>query len=132
MKTKAIDESNGILIFVTSFLGLAFLVAAGCIIYIKQMDETEDEINHYRILRRIGFTNTDMIKGLAFKDYIQFRFTISGFFTPCLFAANAFMMLIGNYTLTPIFIVMVIYSLVYLIFAVISFIHSERIIKDAI
>ena len=106
-------------------------MAAGCIIYIKQMDETEDEINHYRILRRIGFTNTDMIKGLAFKDYIQFRFTISGFY-PCLFAANAFMMLIGNYTLTPIFIVMVIYSLVYLIFAVISFIHSERIIKDAI
>ena len=100
-------------------------MAAGCIIYIKQMDETEDEINHYRILRRIGFTNTDMIKGLAFKDYIQFRFTISGFFTPCLFAANAFMMLIGNYTLTPIFIVMVIYSLVYLIFAVIS-VHSFR------
>ena len=69
MKPKAIDESNGILIFVTSFLGLAFLVAAGCIIYIKQMDETEDEINNYRILRRIGFTNTDMIKGLALKLY---------------------------------------------------------------
>ena len=49
-----LDESNGILIFVTSFLGLAFLIAAGCIIYIKQMDETEDEINNYRILRRIG------------------------------------------------------------------------------
>lgn len=72
VKTKAIDESNGILIFVTSFLGLAFLVAAGCIIYIKQMDETEDEINHYRILRRIGFTNTDMIKGLALKIIFNF------------------------------------------------------------
>ena len=57
-----LDESNGILIFVTSFLGLAFLIAAGCIIYIKQMDETEDEINNYRILRRIGFTHTDMTK----------------------------------------------------------------------
>ena len=47
-------------------------MAAGCIIYIKQMDETEDEINHYRILRRIGFTNTDMIKGLALKIIFNF------------------------------------------------------------
>lgn len=129
---KAIDESNGILIFVTSFLGLAFLVAAGCIIYIKQMDETEDEINHYRILRRIGFTNTDMIKGLALKIIFNFGLPLVVSLLHAFFAANAFMILIGNYTLTPIFIVMVIYSLVYLIFAVISFIHSERIIKDAI
>ena len=66
-----LDESNGILIFVTSFLGLAFLIA-GCIIYIKQMDETEDEINNYRILRRIGFTHTDMTKGLALKILFNF------------------------------------------------------------
>lgn len=67
-----LDESNGILIFVTSFLGLAFLIMTGCIIYIKQMDETEDEINNYRILRRIGFTHTDMTKGLALKILFNF------------------------------------------------------------
>ena len=72
-----LDESNGILIFVTSFLGLAFLIAAGCIIYIKQMDETEDEINNYRILRRIGFTHTDMTKGLALKILFNFGFTFN-------------------------------------------------------
>ena len=31
-------------------------MAAGCIIYIKQMDETEDELDNFKILRRIGFT----------------------------------------------------------------------------
>lgn len=129
---KEIDEGNGILIFVTSFLGLAFLVAAGCIIYIKQMDETEDEMNNYRILRRIGFTNTDMTKGLALKIIFNFGLPLVVALLHAFFAANAFMILMGNYTLTPIFIVMIIYSLVYLIFAVISFIHSERMIKDAI
>lgn len=129
---KEIDEGNGILIFVTSFLGLAFLVAAGCIIYIKQMDETEDEMNNYRILRRIGFTNTDMTKGLALKIIFNFGLPLVVALLHAFFAANAFMMLMGNYTLKPIFIVMIIYSLVYLIFAVISFIHSERMIKDAI
>ncbi|SUK39851.1 ABC transporter permease [Staphylococcus aureus] len=69
---KEVDATNGILIFVTSFLGLAFLVAAGCIIYIKQMDETEDELSNFRILKRIGFTHTDMLKGLLLK--ITFNF----------------------------------------------------------
>src|SRR5699024_5828044 len=50
MIKQEMNESVGILLFVTSFLGLAFLVAAGCIIYIKQMDETEDEIPNFRIL----------------------------------------------------------------------------------
>src|SRR5699024_10771306 len=48
MIKQEMNESVGILLFVTSFLGLAFLVAAGCIIYIKQMDETEDEIPNFR------------------------------------------------------------------------------------
>src|SRR5699024_10429493 len=52
MIKQEMNESVGILLFVTSFLGLAFLVAAGCIIYIKQMDETEDEIPNFRILRK--------------------------------------------------------------------------------
>ena len=127
-----INESNGILIFVTSFLGLAFLVAAGCIIYIKQMDETEDEINNYRILRRIGFTHTDMIKGLTLKISFNFGLPLIVALLHAFFAANAFMTLMGNYTLIPIVIVMIVYSLVYLIFAAISFIHSERMIKDTI
>ena len=67
-----VDATNGIFIFVTSFLGLAFLIAAGCIIYIKQMDETEDEIDNFKVLRRIGFTNSDMSKGLLLKILFNF------------------------------------------------------------
>ena len=48
----------------TSFLGITFLIAAGCIIYIKQIDETEDELENYTILRKLGFTHQDMSKGL--------------------------------------------------------------------
>ena len=126
-----LDESNGILIFVTSFLGLAFLIATGCIIYIKQMDETEDEINNYRILRRIGFTHTDMTKGLALKILFNFGLPliIALLRTIC---AMVFMKLMGEYSPIPIIIVMIVYSLVYLIFATISFIHANRIVKHSI
>ena len=112
-----LDESNGILIFVTSFLGLAFLIATGCIIYIKQMDETEDEINNYRILRRIGFTHTDMTKGLALKILFNFGLPLIIALLHALFVAMVFMKLMGEYSPIPIIIVMIVYSLVYLIFA---------------
>ena len=36
------------------------------------MDETEDELDNFKILRRIGFTYTDMSKGLLLK--IAFNF----------------------------------------------------------
>lgn len=129
---QTLDQSNGILMFVTSFLGLAFLIAAGCIIYIKQMDETEDEINNYRILRRLGFTHTDMLPGLALKILFNFGLPLIVALLHALFAAMAFMKLLGAFSSTPIIIVMVLYSLVYLIFAIISFVHANRIIKHSI
>ncbi|GAB0313525.1 peptide resistance ABC transporter permease subunit VraE [Staphylococcus pseudintermedius] len=49
---------SGMFLFVSGFLGVAFLIAAGCIIYIKQMDENEDEMANYQILRKMGYTHT--------------------------------------------------------------------------
>ncbi|WAE41743.1 FtsX-like permease family protein [Staphylococcus pasteuri] len=129
---KLLDSTNGILIFVTSFLGLSFLIAAGCIIYIKQMDETEDEIDNFRILKRIGFTQMDMLKGLGLKIIFNFGLPLIIALLHALFAAIAFMKLMGNVSYTPIIVVMVVYSLVYFAFALIAFIHSNRIIKKTI
>ncbi|MEJ7319352.1 ABC transporter permease, partial [Staphylococcus epidermidis] len=44
-----VSSITGIVLFVTSFLGITFLIAVGCIIYIRQMDETEDELENYSI-----------------------------------------------------------------------------------
>ena len=77
--------------FVSSFLGLAFLVAAGCIIYIKQMDETEDEMSNYRILRRIGFTHIDMMKGIGFKILFNFGFTFIDCLITCFIRSSGFL-----------------------------------------
>ena len=89
-------------------------MAAGCIIYIKQMDETEDELDNFKILRRIGFTYTDMSKGLLLKLHLilDYRFIA---LLHALFAALAFMKLLGNVSMSPIFIVMIIYTIVYFI-----------------
>ena len=129
---KVVDATNGIFIFVTSFLGLAFLIAAGCIIYIKQMDETEDEIDNFKVLRRIGFTNSDMSKGLLLKILFNFGLPLIIALLHALFAALAFMHVMGNVTMVPVFLVMIVYTVIYLIFALIAFIHSNRVIKRSI
>lgn len=129
---KQLDASNGVFIFVTSFLGLAFLIAAGCIIYIKQVDETEDESDNFKILRRIGFTSSDMAKGLVLKILFNFGLPLVVALLHAFFAANSFMHIMGNVTMKPVFTVMIIYTLVYLVFAIIAFIHSNRVIKKSI
>lgn len=126
------NDSVGILLFVTAFLGLAFLVAAGCIIYIKQMDETEDEIPNFRILRKIGYTHQDMLEGLGLKVIFNFGLPLIVSLLHAYFAAKAFMFLMGGSTMTPIYIVMIAYSIVYGIFAVMAFVHSSRIVRHSI
>ncbi|MBE7603094.1 peptide resistance ABC transporter permease subunit VraE, partial [Staphylococcus aureus] len=129
---KEVDATNGILIFVTSFLGLAFLVAAGCIIYIKQMDETEDELSNFRILKRIGFTHTDMLKGLLLKITFNFGLPLLIAILHAVFAAIAFMKLMGNISFVPVIVVIVVYTLIYITFALIAFVHSNKLIKKTI
>lgn len=123
------EESSGMFLFVTSFLGIVFLVAAGCIIYIKQMDEIEDEMDNYSILRKLGYTDQDMIKGLLLKTIFNFGVPLLIGLAHAFFAARAFNDLIGNPTLVPVYMAMGIYSFIYLIFAMITFSHTKRTIK---
>ncbi len=83
------------------------------------------------ILKRIGFTHTDMLKGLLLK--ITFNFGL-----PLLIAilhaiiAIAFMKLMGNISFMPVIVVIVVYTLIYITFALIAFVHSNKLIKKTI
>lgn len=54
----------GTTIFTTAFLGLAFLLATGSILYFKQMSEADEEADSYKILRKIGFTQDELLRAL--------------------------------------------------------------------
>lgn len=127
-----LDNSIGILLFVTSFLGLAFLIAAGCIIYIKQMDEIEDEMSNYKILRKLGYTHRDMLKGLTLKVIFNFALPLIISLLHAYFAAKAYMKIMNSVNMLPVYVVMVVYSIIFMIFAIMSIIHSSRIVKHSI
>src|SRR5690625_7883725 len=65
-------QGVGLTMFIAEFLGLAFLIASGCILYFKQMDESDTERSNYTILRKLGFTKNDLLRGIRIKQLINF------------------------------------------------------------
>lgn len=122
----------GLMLFVLGFLGIAFLLSTGCIIYIKQIDETEDETSNYKILRKLGYTSRDMSRGIALK--ISFNFALPLIIGLChgYFAAKSGWFFMGESFYTPVLIVMPLYSLIYVLFGVLAYIHSKRVIQRAL
>lgn len=122
-------SSLGVMLFIFGFLGIAFLLSTGCIIYIKQIDETEDETSNYTILRKLGYTSKDMSKGIALK--IGFNFALPLIIGLChgYFAAKSAWFIMGQSFYTPVLIVMSLYSLIYILFAFLAYIHSKRVIQ---
>ncbi|WP_214546257.1 FtsX-like permease family protein [Staphylococcus pseudintermedius] len=123
---------SGMFLFVSGFLGVAFLIAAGCIIYIKQMDENEDEMANYQILRKMGYTHQDMFKGLALKIAFNFGLPLIIGLGHAFFAARAFNTLMNGVDFAPVIFAMTVYAVIYLIFAVLAYFHSRRVIKFSI
>ena len=65
-------EINGLLIFISGFLGLVFLISTGSILYFKQMTEAEQEKSSYATLRQLGFTMQDIMRGIVRKQVFVF------------------------------------------------------------
>lgn len=122
----------GLIMFIVGFLGLTFLITSGCILYFKQMDESEDEQPNYTILRKLGFTQGDLLKGIQAKQFFNFGIPLIIGLMHSYFAVQSGWFLFGSEVWTPMIIVMVLYTALYSIFGVLSVLYSKKIIKDAL
>ncbi|WP_153731490.1 ABC transporter permease [Sporosarcina obsidiansis] len=129
MKQK---QLMGLTMFIVGFLGLAFLITSGCILYFKQMDESEDEKSNYTVLRKIGFTQADLLKGIQRKQLFNFGIPLVVGLCHSYFAVKSGWFFFGTELLTPMIIVMLIYTALYSIFGVLSVLNYKRVIKEAL
>ena len=125
-------QSAGILIFIVGFLGLAFLITSGCILYFKQMDESEDEKSSYTILRKLGFTQSDLLKGIQRKQLFNFGIPLVVGLLHSYFAVKSGWFLFGTEMATPMMMVMLIYTVLYSIFGLLSVWNYKRVIKESL
>ncbi|PID20445.1 bacitracin ABC transporter permease [Sporosarcina sp. P3] len=125
-------QGAGMIMFIVGFLGLAFLITSGCILYFKQMDESEDEKSNYTILRKLGFTQTDLLKGVQRKQLFNFGIPLVVGLLHSYFAVKSGWFLFGTEMLAPTIIVMFIYTVLYSIFGLLSVLNYKRVIKDSL
>ncbi len=129
-----LEQKNvmGLLFFVVAFLGLTFLITSGCILYFKQMDEGEEELPNYTILRKLGFTEGDLLKGVIAKQIFNFGIPLVIGLCHGYFAIQSGWFLFGTELWAPMLIVMVLYTGLYSIFGVLSVLYYRKLIKRAL
>lgn len=122
----------GLIMFIVGFLGLTFLITSGCILYFKQMDESEDEKPSYTILRKLGFTQDDLLKGIQIKQIFNFGIPLVVGLIHSYFAVQSGWFLFGAELWTPMIIVMELYTGLYSIFGILSVLHYKKVIRKAL
>ncbi|MFD4816733.1 FtsX-like permease family protein [Peribacillus butanolivorans] len=125
-------KNMGLIMFIVGFLGLTFLVTSGCILYFKQMDESEGEKSNYTILRKLGFTRGDLLRGIQAKQVFNFGIPLVVGLLHSYFAVQSGWFLFGTEVWTPMIIVMVLYTVLYSIFGILSVFHYKKVIKESL
>ncbi|MFD1019137.1 ABC transporter permease [Thalassobacillus hwangdonensis] len=122
----------GLVMFIVGFLGLTFLVTSGCILYFKQMNESESERPSYTILRKLGFTRKDLVKGIRVKQLFNFGIPLVVGLLHSYFAVKSGWFMFGAELWTPMLIVMVLYAGLYSIFGFLSVLYYKKVIREAL
>jgi bacitracin transport system permease protein len=130
--SNATKKSMGLAMFIVGFLGLTFLITSGCILYFKQMDESEEEKPNYTILRKLGFTQGDLLRGIKAKQLFNFGIPLLIGLLHSYFAVQSGWFLFGEEVWTPMIIVMGIYTALYSTFGLLSVMYYKKVIKEAL
>ncbi|MBM7648202.1 bacitracin transport system permease protein [Bacillus ectoiniformans] len=130
--SQSMKRQMGLIMFIVGFLGLTFLITSGCILYFKQMDESENEKPNYTILRKLGFTRQDLLKGIQYKQVYNFGIPLAIGLLHSYFAVQSGWFLFGTAVWTPMILVMVIYTVLYSIFGVLSVLYYKKVIRDSL
>ncbi|MFD2043466.1 ABC transporter permease [Ornithinibacillus salinisoli] len=125
-------QTMGLIMFIVGFLGLTFLITSGCILYFKQMDESEDEKSNYTILRKLGFTQHDLLKGIRAKQIFNFGIPLVVGLSHSYFAVKSGWFFFGTEMWTPMIMVMIFYTALYSVFGFLSVLYYKRVIKEAL
>lgn len=111
----------GAYIFIGLFLGVLFLLAAGSIIFYKQMMEARDDVGRYEILRNIGMTYKEVKRTISRQVGIVFLLPLTVALSHALITLKMYENMVYTITTDSAVLayalgVMLIYIIVYLLF----------------
>ena len=107
-------EAAGMTMFIGVFLGLAFLLATGSIIYFKQLTEANADRERYVVLRKIGVTKQEIKKAIAKQIFFIFAIPLVVGILHSLFALKGLSNLLTFEILIPLLMSIGVYSVIYI------------------
>ncbi|TCK98041.1 bacitracin transport system permease protein [Natranaerovirga hydrolytica] len=119
----------GFRMFSVGFLGLVFLITSGCILYFKQVEEGDEEQLNYKILRKLGFTQKDLLQGILGKQLFNFGIPLVVGLLHSYFAVKSGWFFFGTEVWTPMIIVMGLYAALYSVFCILSVVYYKKVIR---
>ncbi|MGB3783941.1 FtsX-like permease family protein [Priestia megaterium] len=121
--------SKGLFIFIGGFLGLVFLMATGSIIYFKQISEAEQERKRFEVLRKLGFSVSQMMSAVRKQQLFTFGLPLVISILHSLFALNVITNLTGESLIVPVLIADAVYGIIYFFFYWLTMNYYRIVIK---
>ncbi|WP_242943300.1 FtsX-like permease family protein [Clostridium uliginosum] len=112
--------SSGLMLFVTGFLGLIFLISTGSIIYFKQLTEANEEKGRYEILRKVGVSEKEIKKTISRQMLLVFLLPLILGISHASFAVSLFSTIIGFNFMIPALISFAAYIAIYVIYYIVT------------
>jgi len=107
-------------------------MTTGSILYFKQMSEAEEERGSYTILRKIGFAERDIMRGIYMKQAFNFGVPLVIGLLHSYFAVKSGWFLFGTELTAPLWIAMCCYIALYTIFAILSVGYYKKVIRASL
>ncbi len=121
--------SKGLFIFIGGFLGLVFLMATGSIIYFKQISEAEQERKRFEVLRKPGFSVSQVMSAVRKQQLFTFGLPLVIGILHSLFALNVITNLTGESLIVPVLIADAVYGIIYFFFYWLTMNYYRIVIK---
>lgn len=125
-------STTGLIIFIGAFLGLVFLTATGSIIFFKQLSEANDDMGRYRILKNIGVNRGEIKKSIGKQMLFVFLLPLIVGATHSLVAVSLLSVFLGGGLYVPVGVTIGIYSVIYLIYYILTVNSYNKIVNPGI
>jgi putative ABC transport system permease protein len=125
-------STTGLIIFIGAFLGLVFLTATGSIIFFKQLSEANDDMGRYNILRNIGVNRGEIKRSIGKQMLFVFLLPLIVGAVHSIVAVSLLSVFLGTGLYVPVGLTIGIYSVIYLVYYIVTVNSYNKIVNPGV
>ena len=119
-------SSLGVAVFIAFFVGIMFLVVTGSVLYYKQMAESENDAQRYRILSNIGMSRKQISASVAIQLGLIFGVPFIFGTIDALFALRMLNSIIPQQLMLRAIMMIIIYAVMYSVYYVVTWKNYKK------